>query len=87
MIDTNRHDIAAELDVLLSRAEIQKTWDDEKNLSVLPNVTFQVDGHRVTMHFDSDNGRLPGIQGIKQLFTKALRRKGAFPACKIKWRS
>ena len=85
MIDTKRHDIAAELDMLLSSAEIQKTWDDEKNLSALPNVTFHVDGHRVTMHFDADNGRLPGIQGIKQLFTKALHKKGAFPACKIKW--
>ena len=85
MIDANKHDISAELDMLLSSAELQKTWEDEKNLSILPNVTFHADGHRVMMHFDADDGSLPGIQEIKRSFTRAMRRKGAFPACKIQW--
>jgi len=85
MIDAYRHDISAELDMLLSSADLQKTWEDEKNLSILPNVTFYTDGHRVMMHFYSDDGSLPGIQEIKRSFTKAMRRKGAFPACKIQW--
>jgi len=85
MTDAYRHDISAELDMLLSSADLQKTWEDEKNLSRLPNVTFHADGHRVMMHFYSDDGSLPGIQAIKRSFTKAMRRKGAFPACKIQW--
>ncbi len=87
MLDAHRNDIAAELDMLLTSADLQKTWDDEKTLSALPNVTFHAEGHLITMHFDADNGRLLGIQVIKQSFTRALHRKGAFPSCKIQWRS
>ena len=85
MIDASRHDLVAELDMLLTSAELQDTWETEKKLTALPNVMFTADGYRVGMHFSSDRGSLPGIQEIKRSFTIAMRRKGAFPACKIQW--
>jgi hypothetical protein len=85
MNDASRHDLVAELDMLLTSAELQDTWDTERNLNTLPNVEFTADGHRVVMHFYSDRGSLPGIQHIKRSFTIAMRRKGAYPACKIQW--
>ena len=85
MIDTSRHDLIAELDMLLTSAELQDAWETEKNLTALPNVEFTAEGHRVVIHFRSDRGNLPGIQELKRSFTKAMRRKGAFPACKIQW--
>jgi hypothetical protein len=85
MNDASKHDIVAELDMLLSNAELQKVWDTERNLTVLPSVTFKADGRRVVMHFNSDHGSLPAIQGIKRCFAIAMHRQGAFPACKIHW--
>ena len=81
----SRHDIVAELDMLLSSAELQEAWEAEKSLTALPNVIFRSDGRRVLRQFNSDHGSLPGIQQIKRSFTIAMRRKGAFPACKIHW--
>ena len=77
--------MVAELDMLLSSAEIQKVWDDGRNLVALPQVTFRAEGYRVAMRFYSDQGSLPAIQEIKQAFTRIMHRRGAFPACKIHW--
>ena len=77
--------MVAELDMLLSSAEIQKAWDEGRNLVALPQVTFRTEGYRVAMHFYSDRGSLPAIQEIKQSFRRIMQRKGAFPACKIHW--
>jgi hypothetical protein len=85
MNDASRHDLVAELDMLLTSAELQHAWESEKNLTALPNVIFHADGHRIVIHFFSDHGSLPGIQEIKRSFTIAMRRKGAYPACKIQW--
>jgi hypothetical protein len=85
MNDASKHDLVAELDMLLTSAELQETWDTERNLTALPNVMFTAEGHRVVMHFFPDRGSLPGIQEIKRSFTIAMRRKGAYPACKIQW--
>ena len=48
-------------------------------------ILFTADGYRVVMRFYSEHGSLQGIQEIKRSFTIAMRRKGAFPACKIQW--
>jgi hypothetical protein len=85
MNDGSKHDLVAELDMLLTSAELQVTWENERNLTALPNVMFTAEGYRVVMRFFSDRGSLPGIQEIKRSFTIAMRRKGAFPACKIQW--
>jgi hypothetical protein len=85
MIDGSKHDLVAELDMLLTSSELQETWETERTLTALPNVLFTADGHRVVMRFYSEHGSLPGIQEIKRSFTIAMRRKGAFPACKIQW--
>lgn len=77
--------MVAELDTLLSSAQIQKAWD-EGGISVAhPQVTFRAEGYRVAMRFYSDRGRLPAIQEIKHSFARMMHRKGAFPACKIHW--
>ena len=80
-------DIVAELDILLSSAELQAAWDTERSLNRLPNVSLTADGRRVVMHFCSERGSLPGIQEIKRAFTIAMHRKSAFPRCKISWPS
>jgi hypothetical protein len=80
-------DIVAELDILLSSAELQQAWESERRLSPLPNVSFTAEGRRVVMRFCSDRGSLPGIQEIKRAFTIAMHRKSAFPRCKIYWPS
>jgi hypothetical protein len=69
----------------LSSAEIQQAWENETKLSVLPKLLFTASGRRVAMHFCSDRGSLPSIQQIKRSFTIAMRRKDAFPKCKIDW--
>ena len=84
-MNDSKHDLVAELDMLLTSAELQDRWENEKNLTALPNITFTAQGHRVVMRFFSDQGSLPGIQEIKRSFTRVMRRKGAFPTCKIQW--
>ena len=85
MNDVSIRDMVAELDMLLSSAEIQNAWDEGGNPALLPQVTFRTEGYRVAMHFYSDQGKLPAIQEIKQSFTRMMHRKGAFPTCKIHW--
>jgi hypothetical protein len=85
MIDPLRNDLIAELDMLLTSAQLQQAWEAESSLTALPSITFTAEGYRVAMHFSSDGGSLPGIQQIKRSFTIAMRRKGAFPSCKIQW--
>ena len=75
----------AELDMLLSSAELQDAWESERALNPLPIAVFTADGHRVAMQFFPDGGSLPGIQEIKRSFTIAMHRKSAFPRCKIHW--
>ena len=57
----SRHDIVAELDMLLSSAELQEAWEAEKSLTALPNVIVRSEGRVVVIHFDSDHGSLPEI--------------------------
>jgi len=84
-MNDSKLDLIAELDMLLTSAELQDTWENERNLTALPKVTFTAEGHRVVIRFLSEQGSLPGIQELKRSFTKAMRRKGAFPACRIQW--
>jgi len=81
----SKHDLVAELDMQLSSAELQQTWDAERNLTRLPDVEFRVEGLRVALHFRSNRGSLPGIQEIKRAFAIAMGRPGAFPSCRIQW--
>ena len=85
MTDPSRYDLVAELDMLLTSAQLQQTWEAQSSLTALPSVSFKAEGYRVSMRFSSDRGSLPGIQEIKRSFTMAMRRKGAFPSCKIQW--
>ena len=85
MTDVSIHDMVAELDMLLSSAEIQKTWDEGEGPTILPRVKFRTEGYRVEIHFYSDHGRLPSKQEIKKSFTRIMHRKSAFPSCKIHW--
>jgi hypothetical protein len=85
MNDASMHDMVAELDMLLSSAEIQKAWDEGSPRIDLPNVRFTAQGYRVAMHFHSDRGSLPAKQEIKQSFARIMHRKGAFPTCRIHW--
>jgi hypothetical protein len=64
MNDGSKHDLVAELDMLLTSAELQDTWENERNLTALPKVMFTAEGHRVVMRVFSDHGSLPGIQEI-----------------------
>jgi hypothetical protein len=85
MSNALRQDMVAELDMVLTSAELQQAWEAERSLNALPSVTFRAEGYRVAMHFDSEQGSLPSIQEIKRSFAMAMHRKGAFPACKIHW--
>jgi hypothetical protein len=78
-------DLVAELDILVSSADLQEAWEAERSLIPLPKIEFTAEGRRVVMHFCSDHGSLPGIQEIKRSFTIAMHRKSAFPRCKIHW--
>lgn len=71
--------------MLLTSAQLQEAWDVQRSLTSLPNVVFRAEGYRVVMHFYSHRGSLPGLQEIKRSFTMAMRRKGAFPSCRIQW--
>src|SRR5436305_895902 len=83
-MNNTRPDMVAELDILLSSAEVQDAWETERSLSSLPNVVFTAEGYRVNMHV-LDQGTLPGIQEMKRSFTIAMHRKGPFSRCKIRW--
>jgi len=85
MNNAPRGDIVAELDMLVSSADLQRAWEAERSWKALPNVVFTAEGRRVLMRFESDEGRLPDIQEIKRSFARAMHRKGAFPMCKIHW--
>ena len=85
MNNTPRADMVAELDILLSSAEVQEAWETEKSLSPLPDVVFTADGYRVVMHLLADHGRLPDLQELKRCFSIAMHRKGPFSRCKIHW--
>jgi len=85
MNNAPRGDIVAELDTLVTSADLQRAWEAERNWKTLPNVVFTAEGRRVMMHFESEEGSLPDIQEIKRYFARAMHRKGAFPMCKIHW--
>jgi hypothetical protein len=85
MMDASKQDLIAELDMLLTSAQLQEAWEAQRSLTSLPNVVFRAEGYRVVMHFYSHRGSLPGLQEIKRSFTMAMRRKGAFPSCRIQW--
>lgn len=75
----------AELDMVVTSADLQRVWETERNLKALPNVLFTAEGRRVAMRFESNKGSLPDIQEIKRSFARAMHRKGAFPMCRIHW--
>ena len=79
------YDMVAELNMLITSAQLQQAWDTEKNFTDLPSVTFTAQGPRVAMRFCSDRGSLPSVQEIKRSFAIAMGRKGAFPSCRIHW--
>lgn len=85
MTGASKQDLVAELDMLLTSAQLQEAWEAQRSLTSLPNVVFRAEGYRVVMHFYSHAGSLPGLQEIKRSFTMAMRRKGAFPSCRIQW--
>jgi hypothetical protein len=85
MSDLPQYDMVVELDMLLSSAEIQETWDEGRKQRGLPKVKFTAEGYRVAIRIYPDNGSLPAIQEIKRCFTAAMHRKGAFPSCRIHW--
>jgi hypothetical protein len=85
MMEASKQDLIAQLDMLLTSAQLQEAWDVQRSLTSLPNVVFRAEGYRVVMHFYSHRGSLPGLQEIKRSFTMAMRRKGAFPSCRIQW--
>lgn len=84
-MEASKQDLIAQLDMLLTSAQLQEAWDVQRSLTSLPNVVFRAEGYRVVMHFYSHRGSLPGLQEIKRSFTMAMRRKGAFPSCRIQW--
>ncbi len=79
------YDMVAELNMLITSAQLQQAWETERNFTNLPSVTFTAEGARVAMRFRSDRGSLPSIQEIKRSFAIAMGRKGAFPSCRIHW--
>jgi hypothetical protein len=85
MMEASKQDLIAQLDMLLTSAQLQEAWDVQRSLTSLPNVVFRAEGYRVVMHFYSHRGSLPGLQEIKRSFTMAMRRKGAYPSCRIQW--
>ena len=63
MMDASKQDLIAELDMLLTSAQLQEAWEAQRSLTSLPNVVFRAEGYRVVMHFYSHRGSLPGLPG------------------------
>ncbi len=78
--------IDADLSCELTATDLAQIWEAERRLTDqtnLPKLLFSLRGHRITIRFHPQHGRLSGLAGVKIDFQRALRR--GRPDCEINW--
>jgi len=81
MNNAPRGDIVAELDTLVTSADLQRAWEAERTGRTLPNVVFRP---RTSCQDAFESEKQSGLTSrIKRSFARAMHRKRAFPMCKI----
>jgi hypothetical protein len=79
----NADAIVGELSCELSADELEQAWKDESRLTNQPKLLFSVHGHRITIRFHPQHGRLHGLAKVKQQIRIVLHR--SHQDCKIEW--